>query len=73
MVERIIRELERRWDAEGNGFTITMKSTNKSFACWEQKDGHYLITDQISIWDKETVHIRTNTIKELAEAIITLA
>lgn len=73
MVERIIRELERRWAAEGNGITITMKSTNKSFECWVQNDGHYLITDKTSIWDKETVHIRTNTIKELAEAIITLA
>lgn len=72
LTQKIAAELERRWEAEGNGATITMKN-GKQYNCWAQEDGSYLITDQTTIWQPETFSARANSLQELAETITRIA
>lgn len=72
LTERIAEEIKARWETEGNGAIITMKN-GKRYSCWAQEDGHFLITDKVTIWDAETYSKRTSSLEDMAETIARLA
>lgn len=71
MVKKIVEEIKRRFKKEGNGFIISHKNGNK-YSIYAQEDGHFLITDKVTIWNKETYCKIFNTIEDLAKELINL-
>ena len=74
MIDRIIAELKKRAQAEGNGFKITRKKDNKDMWIWFQENGKFAIYfDDGNVWrdrskDEKPVVFRTLT--EMAEYLM---
>lgn len=73
LVEKTVARINEEFAKQGNGATITLKSTGKQFNIYASEDNTYYITDQLNIWEDRTFDKRCKTVEDLAKTIIGLS